>query len=698
MQGGELLWRAQQLLLTRLPLEGTVSRLVTSPEQQQYWADSLARFRDASDRPVLLDAQRAQTIARRRPDLVSQVVDKADEAVRGSFKLFGYPEVQLEKPIRWNHDPFADVRWSDMPSHRIDHRTAGGDVKWIWELNRLQHLPVLAEAWLFTRDRRYTEAAFDHLDNWIDQNPPGRGITWRGAFELGLRGISVAIALQGLRDAAELNTWRYQRIVNMLTHSALRCWRDRSRFSSANNHLVGEMAGLAVISMIFPDLVPARNWEERAIRILSDEAGKQILSDGSGAEQSVGYQLATVELLQLVAALLLDRDGKVPKPISGAIGRSAAFLAATVGEHDPDLRYGDSDQEFAIRLGAEEFRSVRDHIGLVTPFDWGKAGSGTGTDSMTAEWYRAVALKRGGGAGRDLHESRFGGSETFYAREGGLVVLRNGQRRTTVDVGPLGYLSIAAHGHADALAVTISEAGQDIIGDPGTGSYYRHPLWRGVMRGTRAHPTVCVDEQDQSVIGGPFLWSRHARARVLGIDLRGGVVDAEHDGYTRLPGRVVHRRWLIAPPQDRSQLVVDLITGAGVHTARTSWPLHPSMDAARQANVHVLRRASRPVMHLLHAASAELVFEDSFGDETRALGWWSDRLEDRVPCWWLSAVCRGELPVVMVTLITPADDVATEELTVALTDETVEARWRENGRPRGASILLAGSAQVLTRS
>ena len=62
-----------------------------------------------------------------------------------------------------------------------------------------------------------------------------------------------------------------------------------------------------------------------------------------------------------------------------------------------------------------------------------------------------------------------------------------------MDVGPLGYLSIAAHGHADALAVTLSAEGRELIVDPGTASYYGNPAWRTVHRGTRVHPTVCVD-------------------------------------------------------------------------------------------------------------------------------------------------------------------------------------------------------------
>ena len=51
-----------------------------------------------------------------------------------------------------------------------------------------------------------------------------------------------------------------------------------------------------------------------------------------------------------------------------------------------------------------------------------------------------------------------------------------------MDIGALGYLSIAAHGHADALAVTLNKDGEEIISDPGTGSYHGHPDWRAVMR------------------------------------------------------------------------------------------------------------------------------------------------------------------------------------------------------------------------
>ena len=90
--------------------------------------------------------------------------------------------------VDWNYDPITDYRWPAVASSRIDHRVASSDPKWIWELNRLQHLPVLAQAWLFTGESRYSEAAFDHLDSWLEQNPIGIGIAWRGRVRGGRQG------------------------------------------------------------------------------------------------------------------------------------------------------------------------------------------------------------------------------------------------------------------------------------------------------------------------------------------------------------------------------------------------------------------------------------------------------------------------------------------------------------------------------
>lgn len=686
MQLREVLWRAGQAM-RRPPAEVVINR--TDAE----WAESLEAFRRCVDRPVLFNRERAAAIANRKPESVQELVVVADGFCNNTFQFFGYEPVTLSQPINWHHDPISGVWWPDEPSNRIDHRAADGDVKWIWELNRLQHLPLLAQAWIFSGDQRYSQVAFEHLDSWIEQNPPGRGIAWRGAFEAGLRSISIALAVQALRDSPHLTVERYRRVVHVLALSADRCWRERSLFSSANNHLIGEMAGLAVVALLFPDLDAAVEWKQQAVQTLAAEAGNLILPDGCGSEQSVAYQIATVELLQLVAALLVQRGGPVPVAITDAIARSSAFLAALVGGHDPDPRYGDADQEFAVRLGPERQRTVREHLEVTAALGWGGIGGEFCASSLTAEWYRSVADCVSGPQSVVCGESAVA-PQDFVAEQGGLVVLRRGRRRITMDVGPLGYLSIAAHGHADALSVTISQDGDDLIGDPGTGSYYRHPRWRAAMRGTRAHSTVCVDGENQSVIGGPFLWSRHAHTRLRGFDLGAGVIDAEHDGYHRLPGRVGHRRWLIAPPEWRSLLIVDLITGTGDHQIRSIWPTHPSLDAQICGDRHILTRGDVPVLELIHAGTVPLDLDGSFGDETFDLGWWSDLLESRRPAWWLSAVCRGEIPVAIATLVSPADGVVTEGLAVSRRGDRLEVVWTEGVVARAVTVRADADATV----
>ena len=74
-----------------------------------------------------------------------------------------------------------------------------------------------------------------------------------------------------------------------------------------------------------------------------------------------------------------------------------------------------------------------------------------------------------------------------------------------VDAGPVGYRSIVSHGHADALAFTLSIGGLEFLIDPGTYAYHTQGPWRQYFRGTAAHSTLRVDGKDQSQFGGNFI-------------------------------------------------------------------------------------------------------------------------------------------------------------------------------------------------
>jgi glycosyltransferase involved in cell wall biosynthesis len=694
MSPREMLWRARRVGDTVTGRDGLRERpdakMLIDPVSD--WDAITTRFRDGAGRPLLLDERRARRIAAERPVEVERVIAEADRLLAGDRAYFGYPMVNVGPVVDWSYDPITDYRWPALPANRIDHRVARSDPKWIWELNRLQHLPLLAQAWLFTGDARYADRAFDDLDSWLDQNPVGTGIAWRGAFEAGIRAMSVAVALQGLRTSPAMTTERFHRVLRMLDASARYCWQGRSRFSSANNHLIGELSGLITVHLLIPELITPAKLYERALDTMVAEAGRLILPDGAGAEQSASYQMFTAELLSVVVVLLQLRGEQPPPEIVAAMDRSARYLVSVVGSDDPDPRNGDDDDGFAIRLGAESKRTVREHLGIMAATTANVTAGRYGEITLTAAWIAAALGTpiRDIGAGVGRRETRPG----MFAPNGGLVVLRPGAVRLTMDVGPLGHASTAAHGHADALAVTLSADGRDLVVDPGTGSYYGNPSWRTVHRGTRAHPTVCVDGVDQSVIGGPFYWSTHATTTVRSVDVVRGIVDAEHDGYRRLDHPVTHRRWLIAPPGDPTVVVVDLLDGPSVHDVAVSWPLHPELDWIPTSDGHLIDRDDVPVLQLSYAATAPVELGQVRADPDSDLGWWSDRLEARTPAWLLTARARTALPLAMLTLLRTADAGAVTTPDIARDGASITVGWSEHGIRRGLRIDTKGNGAV----
>src|SRR5690606_32625357 len=133
----------------------------------------------------------------------------------------------------------------------------------------------------------------------------------------------------------------------------------------------------------------------------------------------------------------------------------------------------------------------------------------------------------------------------------GYVVQRSGWRRRDAhlvfDCGGLGELG-GGHGHADALAITLSAGGRELVTDPGTFVYNGQPDWRDAFRATRAHATATVDGLDQAATEDTFRWREATPVRLLEDEVTFDELDyvaAEHHGYARAPVGVVHRRRLL---------------------------------------------------------------------------------------------------------------------------------------------------------
>jgi hypothetical protein len=196
----------------------------------------------------------------------------------------------LFPPDLWRLDPVTQTLWPDHKTYAFDidfrHDGSRGDIKYVWEINRLQFLPVLAAHHLFESDQTSLSAIEAALGSWHEANPPFGGVGWASGIEVALRAISIILTLDMVGD--RLSEASRGQAGQILWASAFWLPRFPSRFSSANNHLVAELAGEYLIGRALGHNGD-RPWQQ-----LLAELDKQILPDGSGAEHTPTFAGFTV--------------------------------------------------------------------------------------------------------------------------------------------------------------------------------------------------------------------------------------------------------------------------------------------------------------------------------------------------------------------------------------------------------------------
>jgi hypothetical protein len=204
------------------------------------------------------------------------------------------------------------------------------------------------------------------------------------------------------------------------------------------------------------------------------------------------------------------------------------------------------------------------------------------------------------------------------------------------DGGPHGFLSIAAHGHADALSVEVRHDGVELLVDPGTYCYHGQPEWRSYFRSTRAHNTIEIDGENQVHEAGPFMWAGHADAVVDGCDVDPAGQQkwtAHHTSYSRLDAALRHAREVVLDGVGARITVTDTLTGSRAHWLRMFWHLGPEVTVELMGAVADLSWAGREG----ELRQAQLVLPVALewaarrGETEPQLGWHSPRFGERVP-------------------------------------------------------------------
>jgi hypothetical protein len=597
---------------------------------------------EAAPRPDLALTPRSWVHAAAGVD-AARYIAAADRIAAGKLDLFALRDFEPGSPPRWNRDPKTGVEAPLSFGKLLDYRDPRlvGDIKYLWELNRHLHLVTLSQAYALSGDAKYFAVIREHLESWFAACPYPMGANWSSALEVAIRLINWAATWQLLgaahsplfEDAA--GSRLQQRWLESVYRHAQFVQGYFSLYSSANNHLIGEAAGLFIAAQTWPHWPRALSWRRTAKAILEREALLQNTADGVNREQAVSYQQFVLDLL-LLCLLAGKANGRwFSVAYESRIEAMLEFLASIMDAGGNVPMIGDADDAIAIGLGQPPFSPYRSLLATgAILFHSGEFKAKAGTLDDKTRWLL-------GDEADALFEKECTSQAKLPVRQafanGGYYVLgcdfeTDSEIRLVVDAGPLGYQSIAAHGHADALAFTLSVGGLEFLVDPGTYAYHTQGVWRGYFRGTGAHNTVCVDSRDQSQPGGNFMWLKKARAgcSVWSSTAEGDEFEGWQDGYMRLADPVMHRRRIALDKTTRRLVIEDTLQMAGEHEIKLLFHCSEKCQVDPVADGYALRRDDSTVTLRLPQGGDASTHVYS-GSTVPICGWVSRQLDTKCP-------------------------------------------------------------------
>ena len=422
-------------------------------------------------------------------------IEEARAIADGRWRLFGH-DVLLNDPPRWNANPITGAEWPQIRSRALDHRRndLAGGAKFTWELGRLTALPSLVLASRAGASPEHARRAARWLADFSAHAPLGRGIHHTSGIEMAVRVLTAGATL-ALLDAGEVESPAL--VLGLLAQQALWCRDHLSLGSSANNHLLAELSAMVVAGSLWPSLLVARELRREGLARLQGELLVQIHPDGVSAEQAFGYVPFVWELALLALTAAECAGEQVRAEVWERLAHSLEFMRAVRLPDGRVPQVGDED-DGRVLLGWDG-TSRLDLVGNAL-------AARLGAEALD-ERATGLAWLLTGAAGRAPRPAADG---VHRFPDGGWTVWRERGLLVTFDHGPLGLGALAAHGHADALSVTVWSGADGITVDPGTFAYQEDDAARTRCRSTPEHSTVHFGGRSQSVMLGPFLWGKRA--------------------------------------------------------------------------------------------------------------------------------------------------------------------------------------------
>jgi uncharacterized heparinase superfamily protein len=320
------------------------------------------------------------------------------------------------------------------------------------------------------------------------------------------------------------------------------------------------LKGLIAAAVALPDQAA---FLTRALRFLPQELARQVLPDGCHAERSPAAQLAALQDLVEIRALLQAAQAQPPAALGLAIERMAPALRA--------MRHGDG--------GLALFNGTKEDVPALVELVLTQAGRG--------------------------------GRSPLSLSEGGFQRLQAGRTVLLVDCGRPPPHGVDRLSHAGTLSLELSIGRERLIVNCGAAPA-AGAQWQDATRATAAHSTLVIADTNSSELKPAGLGRQPDKVEAQRQEANGAHwLEASHDGY-RKPFGALHRRRLYLAESGEDIRGEDAIESATPQPYTLRFHLHPAVVASLQQDGEaVLLRLPSGSGWRLRAEGARMTLEES---------------------------------------------------------------------------------------
>ena len=506
-----------------------------------------------------------------------RVLAAARRACDHVVDLLGSGDVHLGDRIDWHRDYKSGFVWPRryFASLRYGNPADRSDVKFPWELSRLQWVLPLGQAYLLTRDEKIARQARTLIESWIEANPYASSINWAVTMEVALRIVSLSWLFHAFRNA---DAWRDDRfrgefLRTLYLHADFTA-RHLEKSDVNGNHYTANAAGLVYAGLFFGDRAGGKSWFETGWAALRAELPKQVYADGVDFEASIPYHRLVQELFLYPALYARLHGVEIPAAYRGRLVLMARYTAAYARRDGTVPLVGDADDARTLPLGGQPINDHRYLPGL-SGLAFEDAELIAQFDGSRSEIFWLLGPSAAAKLPDASDENPVPTSVSFPA--GGYYVMRNADDHVFAICAPLGLAGRGGHSHNDCLSVDAMLGGVRLFSDCGAYLYTADYAERNRFRSTTYHNTPRVDgEEINRYVSPTLLWSLHNDAlpvvREVSFSSLEDRLVLSHTGYERLASPVTPVRTLTLCHATHDLRIQDVFEGTGEHLIEV--PLH----------------------------------------------------------------------------------------------------------------------------